>query len=107
MAFTPAALNDSASHRASEIDQLSVHSADPGTTGASQVAIASASYGAASGGTADLASSVALAMSSGDSVSHYGVWASGVFRGGAALTDPKSFSNDGTLTVTSAPITAS
>lgn len=107
---TTAALDYAADAVASEAAEVSLHTGDPGTSGASEVSGGSyarqtPSYAASSGGTADLASSVTFNVPGGVTVSHYGLWdGGGAFLGGEALTTPREFASGGTYELTSAPV---
>ncbi|TDE02822.1 hypothetical protein [Jiangella asiatica] len=116
MAATEATLNIAADAVGAAVAQLSLHSADPGATGANELPLTGAytrevpDYsGAAAGGVDDLAAPVtfggpAVATNAG----FLGFWAAGsVWLGGVALTAAKpGFIDPDTLEVTSAPVQA-
>lgn len=86
---------------------ISLHTADPGTTGASEVA--GGGYGRVSGGvfnqsgsnptTASNAATIEFAVATGSwgTVTHFGVWSAssgGTYLGGWALTSSKAYTTD-------------
>lgn len=94
-------------------DQISLHSGDPGTTGADEVSgggysRATPTWGAAqivSGGAHDGKARVAanpLQMNApgGVSITHYGVWKSGVFQYGRPLDPGVTLNSPGIIDVT-------
>jgi hypothetical protein len=106
MAFTSAtrdALLDGTS-LASLATHASLHTADPGTTGASEVAGGSyarvpITWSAASGGSKTLTAAVTLQVPAGTTVTHFGLWSAisaGTFRGGGSLSASQAFGTAGT-----------
>lgn len=85
---------------------LSLHSADPGDTGASELSGGSpayarkaASYGAASGGSKASSAAVTFDVPAGATVAYVGHWdSSSVWLGGDAVTQ-ETFAGQGTYTV--------
>jgi len=114
MASSDAARNRATDGVAGTVTHVSLHSGDPGTTGANELAAGTAgyarvakAYGTSSGGTADLASAAVFDVSGGDTVSHWGAWDGTTFLHGEALDhDPQAFSVDGQYTLNSAPYSA-
>lgn len=96
------------------VDRVSLHSGDPGTTGANYISGGgkqAATFDAASNGERLLNSDVAFTgLGASQAVTHYGFWlASGdVFKGGAALTGDQAANAAGeyTLKGTTTKITA-
>ncbi len=121
MALSDAGRNNAVNGLATTAVYMSMHSADPGTTGASEITGGSPAYarkavtwGAASSGTRNMSAAVVFDIPSGSNVSHYGLWTAatgGVFQGGDSLRDGsnnpvvESFSGQGTYTVTTASLT--
>lgn len=93
----------------------SLHTADPGTTGASEVTGGSPAYArkaitwnAASGGALDNNANPTFDVPAGVTVSHYGLWSAvsgGTFYGGNALSASESFTGQGQYNMTDADIT--
>lgn len=93
---------------------ISLHTADPGTTGASEVAGGSPAYtreaavwGAAASGAKDLTSTPQFDVPASTTVTHYGVWtlvSGGSFIGGGALSASEVFSGQGTYTLSDADL---
>ncbi|MGI5169880.1 phage tail fiber protein [Spirillospora sp. CA-253888] len=86
----------------------SLHTADPTTTGGSEVAGGSyarvaITWAAASGGTKTLTGSVTINVPSGTTITHFGLWsalAAGTFRGGGTLSASQSYPTGGTYALT-------
>lgn len=107
---------------ASNATHMSLHSADPGTTGANEItggspayARKAATWGAASAGVRTLSSQLVFDVPAGVTVTHTGVWSAasgGTFQGGDNLRDgsnnpvSEAFSGQGTYTVTTATLNA-
>jgi hypothetical protein len=103
------------------ITYLSLHSADPGTTGASEISGGTPAYarkactwGAAATGSRTLSAAVTFDVAAGSTVSHFGCWSAataGTFYGGDALRDAgnnpvvENFGGQGTYTMTTATLT--
>lgn len=107
---TVAALNLAADAVAGAVAEISLHTAEPDTSGSDEVSGGSyarqtASYASASGGSADLSSSVTFDIPASTTVSHYGLWDStSAFLGAEALASSQTFSSAGTYELTSAPV---
>lgn len=96
---------------AAEVAEVSLHTADPGDTGASEYAGAGYArqiplYDPASGGVADLAAPLQF---DGDAntgpITHVGLWQTGsTFLHGVAVDTAESFNSDGRLDMASLPI---
>lgn len=95
--------------------KFSLHSADPGTTGTSEIAGGAPAYARQDGAWNPAAAGV-LSMAAGETfnvpggnttVSHFGVWSSDglTFYGGGALSAIEVFASQGTYTLTNATIT--
>lgn len=93
------------------VTQMSLHSGDPGTTGANEISGGSPAYarknvtlGAASGGVRSVASPPSFDVPGGVTISHWGLWNGSTFlwggtlknAGGSATTEP--YTNQGTYT---------
>lgn len=108
MALTTAELNTAADAAAARLLYVSLHTANPGSTGASEVTGGSPAYarkaltfGAAASGAAS-ASEVTFDAPAG-TFTHFGVWSAasgGTFRGGAALASSQTLAAQGTVKVT-------
>lgn len=105
MAFTSAS-KDVAVNALTEIGTwVSVHSADPGTTGTSEVAgvsRAQTTFGSSSSGTAS-GSQVTFTGVPAGSYTHYGIWTAqtgGTFRYGFSLSPGVTLSASGTVLLT-------
>ena len=89
------------------ITHVSLHTGDPGTTGADEVTGGSyervaVTWGAASGGVKSNTSQLQFQVPSGTTVTHVGGWSAssgGTFRGGGALSAPQEFATSGTYTI--------
>lgn len=115
MAWTVAGQNQRADATAALVANISLHSADPSTTGANEVSGGgyvriAPTYAAASGGVADISAALEFSTPADQAVSHIGFWDSAgtpVFLGGFARTSGDAAANAaGEYTVSSAPITA-
>ena len=92
---------------------VSLHTADPGTTGASEVTGGSPAYArkavtwaAASGGSMSLTAGVTFDVPAA-TVTHFGVWSAvsaGTYYGGGALSASETFAAQGTYQLTNATI---
>lgn len=114
MALTPTTLNtllDDLDESASSLPatHASLHTADPGATGTSEVTGGTPAYArkaltwSAASGTTKAAAQVTFDVPAGTTVTHFGLWSastSGTFRGGAALSASNVFGAQGTLLVT-------
>lgn len=104
MAFADVAKNDAVSAVVAAADRVSLHSGDPGTTGADEIVASgrvTTTWGAASAGEV-VGSQTEHPVASGVTVSHFGVWSGGgTFHLGAPMRDTNGdpvsevFSNDG------------
>lgn len=82
----------------------SLHTADPGSTGADEVTGGSyarvpITWSAASGGSKTLTAAVTLQVPAGTTVTHFGLQSAlsaGTFRGGASLSASQAFGSAGT-----------
>lgn len=86
---------------------ISLHTADPGATGASEVTggtyARQATNWAAPANSQAVGSSVTLNVPAGQTITHWGVWSlatGGQFIYGAALPAPETFGSNGTYSVT-------
>lgn len=103
----------------SSIDELapfaSLHTADPGSTGASEIVGGSytresVTWGTASGGSKTFTLTVTFQIPAGTTFSYFGFWSAvsaGTWRGGEALTGgPQSYPTGGTFVLTVTVTTA-
>lgn len=93
---------------------VSLHSADPGTTGANELSGGSPAYarktgalGAASSGVRTLTVSAVHDVPSGSTVAYVGLWDGATFLGGFPVTSVGPYGAQGTYQVDSSPITES
>lgn len=98
---------------------VSLHTADPGTTGANEVSGGSyarkaASYATASGSSKPSSNAQAFPVPPATTVSHFGLWSAasgGVFYGGGPLVNdqgvptPETFNGAGTYTMAAGQLT--
>lgn len=112
--YTTGFINDITDFITGDINVLSLHFDDPGSTGANEVSGGgysrqTPSYPAATGGQTDLSSSLTYSVDAGTTVKYWGAWdASNNFLLGRPMQNTASggttFSTDGTFELTSAPI---
>jgi hypothetical protein len=94
---------------------VSLHTADPGTTGTSEVSGGSPAYtreavtwNTASGGNLDNNANPVFDVPGSTTVTHFGLWSAvtgGTFYGGAALSASEVFGGQGTYTFTDIDVT--
>lgn len=90
----------------------SLHSADPGTTGANELAGGAPAYArqpitwnAAAAGNLDNNANPTFDVPPNSDVAFFGLWTSGgAFLGGGAVTTPEHFAGQGTYTLTDADV---
>ena len=108
MPFTPAAREIAAQAIATDADRISMHTADPGETGADEVTGGTPAYARKTtvwaGGVADgnvPGSAVTHDIPAGTTIRFWGLWtAAGVFRGGFPLPIAEAFGGQGQNTFT-------
>jgi len=112
MPLTPTEVQAIAAAEAAKITHLSLHTANPGTTGASEATGGAPAYArqpttvTASSGTAT-STQVTFDVPAG-TYSHFGAWAGATFIGGNPLQTPQGVSSQGQLKLTvTLPVTAS
>lgn len=102
MAFTTAALNAGVDGiTGATTRKISMHTGDPGTTGANEVtggsyAQVDSTFPSASGGSS-AGSQVTINIPASTDVTHWGLWSGTTFYWGAALSATESFGSAGTL----------
>lgn len=101
MAFVASALNDAVNGIAAAGTFISFHTADPGATGANEIAATrpATTWGTASNGTR-AGSQVSQSIGAGVTVTHWGLWSAataGTFKYGGALAAPEAFGSAGTI----------
>lgn len=111
MANSVEALNRAYNAVAGTVTHMSLHTGDPGSTGASEVtggsyARVAQSYGAPTSGAGDLAAPAVFDVPEGTTVTHWGAWDNTTFLFGESLEQSQSFATAGTYTLTSAPYSA-
>lgn len=105
MALTDGTLNLLGVELDSLIDNMSLHNGDPGPTGAANeisgggYARVAPNYSVDADGDLTLAASVAFVGTAAQPVTHVGLWGSGTFRGGYALSGDAAFSSGGEYNV--------
>jgi hypothetical protein len=93
---------------------LSLHTADPGDTGASEYTTytgnrPSISFGGASSASASSTAQIDFASMGATTITHVGVWSAataGTFKGGGALTSSRTTASGDTLRFIAAAVTA-
>lgn len=108
MPLTDATLNSMADHLGTLATHVSLHTADPGTTGASEVtggtyARQLVAWDAAANGDLSLQGTETFNVPAGVTVTHFGLWSAatgGTFRGGGALSASETFTSAGTYNLT-------
>lgn len=101
MPYTTAGLTAAVNGIASAGTYISFHTADPGTTGASEIAgtRAQTTWAAAANGSR-AGSQVSASIPAGTTVTHWGIYSAatnGSFLYGGALSAPETFGSAGTL----------
>lgn len=114
MGLVTAELNVMADAESARVVWVSLHTADPSTTGANEVTGGSPAYArkqavrnAAAGGVAALTASLLFDIPAGTTVTHIGYWSAvtgGTFRGSVQLGAPESFAGQGQLSLTAASL---
>lgn len=112
MAITNALFNIGLNAQGAAAVLASLHSANPGTTGTSELTGGaygrqSVTWGAASAGSIQTNAAMDFSVPGGSTVAWVGLWASGgtTFLGGIQLASSEVFGADGTYTVTSINLT--
>jgi hypothetical protein len=105
MALTTAGVQVGAAAIAADINGLSLHSANPGTTGASQVGTKQAVTCTATNGVVTAPSTAFTGLPASGPVTYAGVWSGATFRGGFVLTGDQTANAAGEYTVDSVTIT--
>jgi hypothetical protein len=87
--------------------QVSLHTGDPGTTGAAELsgggyARQTATFAAASAGSRALSSTVTFSGPASTSTPYFGVWAGGTFLGGGATSGDPGTNAEGVVELTTA-----
>jgi hypothetical protein len=106
MPLNNTAKNSALTHLGTLISHVSLHSADPGAGGASElgapVVRQSVTWNAAASANLDSSNTQVFSVGAGQVVAYVGLWSastSGTFYGSRALAAPETFSNAGTFTV--------
>jgi hypothetical protein len=107
MAFATATLNNFLDNLNSLATHASLHTADPGGTGASEVtggsyARQAISWNAASGASKTITATVVFQIPAGTTITHAGTWSAssgGIWRGGGALDASQAYPTGGTYTL--------
>lgn len=114
MAVHANALNLAADGIAENVTHLSLHTDTGGSNGSDEVTGGSYAkaevggdftYGAATGGIANLEDPVEFGGPAAATVTHLGFWNGSDWLGSASLSAPKALTSSDTLTITAAPIT--
>ena len=109
MALTDATLQSLGNHLATLATHLSLHSADPGTTGTSETTATrqAVTWTVDADGDLTSGSKAFTGGASNGAVTHVGLWSAatgGTFRGAFALTGDTTFNSAGEYTVTQVTI---
>lgn len=113
MALTVTAKNLMLDYLGTLITHLSLHSGDPGTTGASEIsggtyARRPVTWGASSAGDLHASNAPLFNVPANTSVSHWGGWSAltaGTFYAGGSLSATEAFTAAGTYQITSTDVT--
>lgn len=94
------------------ITTVSLHTADPGTTGTSELvggsyARQSVTWGAAASGVKSNTGALVFQVPAGTTVTHVGGWDGVTFRGGGALGASQAFGTAGSYTINAGDLDAS
>lgn len=106
MSFENSLFNTGLDAMAGAITSVSIHTDDPGATGANEVSGGSytrqtPSWAAASGGSVSTDSNLTFDIPGGNTTEYAGLWSSGpTWEGSILLSDPETFTGDGQLTIT-------
>lgn len=114
MPLTTATLNELADHLGTTIDSLSLHSADPGATGANELAGGTyarqtPTWNAGANGDLTLGATSTFDVPGGSTVAYVGCWDSTgpTFKGGFALSAAETYSAAGTYDLTGLTVNGS
>lgn len=107
MSFTSATLDTFLDDLDTLATYASLHTADPGSTGTSEVtggsyARQAITWSSASSGSKTLSGTVTFQIPSGTTITHAGTWSAvsaGTFRGGGALDSSQSYPSGGEYTL--------
>lgn len=93
------------------VSTISLHTADPGTTGTSEVvggsyARQSVTWGSAASGSKSNSADLVFQIPAGTTVTHVGGWDGTTFRGGGALAASQPFATAGTYTIAAGDLDA-
>lgn len=113
MALSTAGRNASVDGVTGLITHISLHTADPGASGTSEVAGGTyarqaATWGAASGGTGGITNDPEFGIPAATTITHYGLWSAssgGTFYGGDPLSASETYGAAGTYTLTANTVT--
>src|SRR5687767_15028415 len=113
MALSTAGRNAAVAGVTGLITHISLHTADPGASGASEVAGGTyarqaATWDAPSGGSAGISNDPEFAIPAATTITHFGLWSassSGTYYGGGALSASEAYTAAGTYTLTADTIT--
>lgn len=115
MGLVDAVVNLAVDAATAELDRISLHTADPGGTGANEVTGGSPAYARqtptwdpAATKVAHISDPLLFDIPAGTTVTHMGTWTSGgTWRGGKALSAPEAFGAQGVYELTDATVTGS
>lgn len=115
MALSTAGKNAAANGAASNVGYVSLHTADPGTTGTSEVTGGTPAYArkavawsTAANGVAAISGGVTFDVPASTTISYIGLWSTatgGTYFGGAALSAAETYGGQGTYNLTALSIT--
>lgn len=112
MAFQETIFNTALDAMADRVTQLSLHTGDPGGTGANELtggtyARQAVTWNAATSAQVTIAAPVTFGVAAGNTIEWVGMWDGMTWVGAVALNAPQPFPNDGELTVQNLAITMS
>lgn len=117
MALNTSGKNAAANGVASNVTYVSLHTADPGVSGSSEVTGGSPAYarlgvtwGTASSGVAAMTGTITFNVPASTTITHVGLWnqaVGGTFYGSAQLSASETYGGQGTYNLTALTITVS
>lgn len=107
MPYTDAAKNGMLESLRQRLTHLSIHTADPGLTGANEVASGAyarvaadeTDFDAPAGGVLTLNNDQAFVAAAAEGATHFGVWDTTTFLGGGPITGDTAFNAEGDFTL--------
>ena len=111
MALQETILNSALDTIAGRIDSVSLHTADPGTTGANELTGGgytrqTPAWGSATSAAVEVTTPISFNIAAGNEIQYVGFWEGTTWMGSGALSEPEQFNNDGQLTIQELSISA-